>query len=728
MATLWVIAPVFNEEQSLEALVRGWLPVLRAVVGSDFIFCLLNDGSTDGSLQIMTGLAAEYPELRLIDKTNTGHGPTCLRGYNLAIEAGAEWVLQIDSDGQCAPADFETFWRTRESCPVHYGYRRQREDGWVRRLISRVLVLFLFLLSGRWLKDPNGPYRLMRREALKSALPRIPADFRLANVLLSLLQDKNPGIQWQPISFLPRAGRQNPVRLRHFGREAMILLRDYAAWAWHNGNATRMDRVLQIGRILLGLLATYYLLVFPVLALLRAHALVEYDWVEGVHLSQVHRFLEGKPLYVAPSLEYTPVLYGPLYTYVSAVAAFLFGKSYTTLRLVSLAATLGTEFMIARLVWRQINSRLAAWVAAGLYAGMYGIVGFWFDLARVDSLFIFFTMAMVYYLWVAAERGGTATLYAVLAATGAVLTKQTALVPVFVLCLWSLSIQNPRARFAALLCLSSVLLSQTVLTLASHGWSFYYLYELPAAHPILKGNIYQFLQHELLGSLSFGVALSLWALFMLFRKNQGKQEAFYFLCFFLAMVVASLAPRFKIGGNVNNLMPFSAALAVCCGLMAGMSRFQVKWCSALIVFLLLAFNLQVFYWPGKALPSARALQQTQIELDLFRSLGGRIFAPCHAYLPILAKKNGSAFWGAIFDVWLTPGEESDILREKLRKALVEKQFQAIVLPNSFFMQKQFPYQQLEANYQKLAPSEIITVIGNKIMLPNVYVPMIKKEE
>jgi hypothetical protein len=162
--------------------------------------------------------------------------------------------------------------------------------------------------------------------------------------------------------------------------------------------------------------------------------------------------------------------------------------------------------------------------------------------------------------------------------------------------------------------------------------------------------------------------------------------------------------------------------------MAGMSRFQVKWCSALIVFLLLAFNLQVFYCPGKALPSARALQQTQIELDLFRSLGGRIFAPCHAYLPILAKKNGSAFWGAIFDVWLTPGEESDILREKLRKALEEKQFQAIVLPNSFFMQKQFPYQQLEANYQKLAPSEIITVIGNKIMLPNVYVPMIKKEE
>ena len=113
MTGLWIIAPVYNEEKNLHSFVEEWMSVFRKVAGNDFTFCLLNDGSTDRSLSILNELASCYPELRVIDKANSGHGSTCIAGYELAIQAGAQWIFQIDSDGQCDPMQFRHFWDSR---------------------------------------------------------------------------------------------------------------------------------------------------------------------------------------------------------------------------------------------------------------------------------------------------------------------------------------------------------------------------------------------------------------------------------------------------------------------------------------------------------------------------------------------------------------------------------------------------------------------------------------
>lgn len=84
---------------------------------------------------------------------------------------------------------------------VHYGLRRDREDGLIRSFISGILASLLFLLSGRWLKDRNVPYRLMHRNALRGALREIPHNFGLVNVLLALIQSTNPGHEWHPDPF-----------------------------------------------------------------------------------------------------------------------------------------------------------------------------------------------------------------------------------------------------------------------------------------------------------------------------------------------------------------------------------------------------------------------------------------------------------------------------------------------------------------------------------------------
>ena len=700
MSKLWVIAPVYNEEKSLDSFVREWIPVLRAVTGGDFTFCLLNDGSRDGSLHVLKSLSEAYPEILVVDKANTGHGATCLLGYQMAVEAKADWIFQIDSDGQCDPVHFEAFWASRTDGHVHYGCRRGREDGWHRRLISKVLACILFLLCFRWVRDPNVPYRLMRRDFLQPALQRIPSGFRLVQVLLARMHDENPGIRWHPIRFRRRPGRKDSLNAPFFLREAVFFVRDYASWAWRDGNPGVTERINGIGRVLLSLFAAYFIIVFLVLAFVRIPALIEYDWIEGVHMQQVHRILEGLPLYPPPSVSYTPVIYAPLYSHVSAAVSLFAGESYQSLRLVSLVSTLGILVLIGMLVRKMGGSIQAAWVAAGLYAGMYKVVGFYFDAARLDSLFIFFTMAAVYGMRSVSDRSWPASICTALAATCAVLTKQTALLPVLAVCLWGFIVPGRRTRITALLCLGFISVSQLSALIMTDGWFFYYVYKVPSAHPILMENVNYFIRKELFQRLWLGFVLSSPVVFILFRKDDGKREAFFFLVFFLAMVAAGLAPRFKVGGYVNNLMPVAAALAVGCGLLLGHAHYMKRSVAALVVLVLLFWGYQMTYRTAKALPSPEVLEQTRIELRLFQRIEAPVFAPCHAYLPVLAGKNGSAFWGAIFDVWLTPGVQSRQLREAFSRALEERQFKTIVLKDRFFKQEAFPYGLLKEHYRE----------------------------
>src|SRR5207248_4292636 len=118
-------------------------------------------------------------------KPNSGHGRTCREGYDLAIRTGARWVFQIDSDGQCDPAFFETIYRERAAHDCVFGYRRTRDDGFGRLAITRSYRLLLWALTGAFMRDANVPYRLIRTSTLRLALPRVPADIDLQNIALT---------------------------------------------------------------------------------------------------------------------------------------------------------------------------------------------------------------------------------------------------------------------------------------------------------------------------------------------------------------------------------------------------------------------------------------------------------------------------------------------------------------------------------------------------------------
>jgi dolichol-phosphate mannosyltransferase len=222
-----VIMPVHNEQASVRKVILEWFHEVENWT-EEFLFFVVNDGSTDGTSGILTRLRDQLgPRLEVVDQTNRGHGQSCLVGYREACRRGAAFVFQIDSDGQCDPQYFFRFWRERDKFDVIYGNRVKREDGWRRVIASQVLRATLLLAAGTNCVDANVPYRMMRTANLDSTLLRIPQDFFLANVALAVLLRRKT--LWRhgyvPIRFRERYGGEPSVRLGKFGEKASQLLR-----------------------------------------------------------------------------------------------------------------------------------------------------------------------------------------------------------------------------------------------------------------------------------------------------------------------------------------------------------------------------------------------------------------------------------------------------------------------------------------------------------------------
>jgi dolichol-phosphate mannosyltransferase len=215
-AELAVVMPVYNEDANIRAVVEEWIAALEQL-GVRYVVLAVNDGSKDGTAEALRRLAAAHPgRVEPVDQVNAGHGRACRTGYDLAVARGAAWTLQIDSDGQCDPSHFAVFWAGRTEADVIFGVRRTRDDGPLRAAISAVCGAATSLLSGVDLKDANVPYRLIRTGALQRALARIPRDFDMQNVALTIALKRDRSLRWRyvPIHFRNRQGGTNSINLR----------------------------------------------------------------------------------------------------------------------------------------------------------------------------------------------------------------------------------------------------------------------------------------------------------------------------------------------------------------------------------------------------------------------------------------------------------------------------------------------------------------------------------
>jgi glycosyltransferase involved in cell wall biosynthesis len=212
---LAIVMPIYNEEGNIVRVITSWSECLRGL-GVPFQFIALDDGSKDGTHAELLRMEAERPsEICVVHKPNSGHGMTCRTGYDIGVRSQAEWILQIDSDGQCDPSHFPEFWSKREGHDCVFGVRKSRDDGFARKVTSTICRLGSSLVCGQDLRDPNVPYRLIRRTALARALQYIPSNFNIHNVALTYVLKKLPELRWDyvPIHFPDRQGGTNSINV-----------------------------------------------------------------------------------------------------------------------------------------------------------------------------------------------------------------------------------------------------------------------------------------------------------------------------------------------------------------------------------------------------------------------------------------------------------------------------------------------------------------------------------
>jgi dolichol-phosphate mannosyltransferase len=167
---LEIFLPVHNEAESIEATIREIYNELSKKLRVGFIIC--EDGSRDNTKEILRNLAKELPlRLNLSDER---------RGYSRAVRDGiammeSEFLLCLDSDGQCDPKDFWQFWAARNSADLTMGWRVNRQDSLIRKLCSGFFYLLYQLLFRTPSHDPSCPYLLMSRRLVRQIYPQLGA-------------------------------------------------------------------------------------------------------------------------------------------------------------------------------------------------------------------------------------------------------------------------------------------------------------------------------------------------------------------------------------------------------------------------------------------------------------------------------------------------------------------------------------------------------------------------
>jgi hypothetical protein len=436
---------------------------------------------------------------------------------------------------------------------------------------------------------------------------------------------------------------------------------------------------------------------YLVIALFRLGYPFPLEYLESNSLVEVQRILTGHALYAAPTAGYVPDGYPPLYFATSAAAASVLGLSYLPLRLVSLVSSLVCFAILARLVHRETASAAAGIAAAGVLAATYFVADTWFDVARVDSLFIALSVAALYTArWMRRTRGAVVT---GLLLAAAFLTKQNGLAE-GVAVLTALTF-GPRRRLAwpAALTYGAVLgISTLALGLTSRGWYVFYVFELLSEHPLKDAAFGQFWTVSLLPVLG----LACCALVLGVRR-----VPLVLVAGGAALVAEAYTSLVHSGGRVNDLLPAYLAVALFAGLamdgrpggLAGSAADRLargrlaywrpglagRWAATAAAALVIA-QLAVLmngFRPAQAIPTGADRAAGQRLTAGIRALGGTVAIPTDPGLGLLAGRPAVAHQGATDDI-LRASDPAIIasFRRSAARAVAARRFSAIVTENA----------------------------------------------
>jgi glycosyltransferase involved in cell wall biosynthesis len=163
---LSITAPAYNEREIIEKIVTYWESIL-ARDGIQGEIVIGEDGSTDGTKDILRALQGKFDNLAVVDHAVN-------RGYGYALSSAiarskGDYVLTIDSDGQFDAGEYPLLLaQMSNGYDVVTGYRQRKQDSMLRVVADRVLNRIIRILFHLHLRDTNCALKLFKGDVARS--------------------------------------------------------------------------------------------------------------------------------------------------------------------------------------------------------------------------------------------------------------------------------------------------------------------------------------------------------------------------------------------------------------------------------------------------------------------------------------------------------------------------------------------------------------------------------
>jgi len=169
----WLVLPTYNEAENIEAIVAAALRELPRAAPDHHVL-IVDDSSPDSTGRIADRLAAEHEQVEVLHRTTKeGLGRAYLAGFDRALAAGANLVLEMDSDFSHDPRDLPRLIEAASDADLVLGSRYVPGGGVVdwgltRRLLSRGGSWYARRILRIPIRDLTGGFKCFRRQVLET--------------------------------------------------------------------------------------------------------------------------------------------------------------------------------------------------------------------------------------------------------------------------------------------------------------------------------------------------------------------------------------------------------------------------------------------------------------------------------------------------------------------------------------------------------------------------------
>lgn len=448
-------------------------------------------------------------------------------------------------------------------------------------------------------------------------------------------------------------------------------------------NENTEKRLLKSANTFLIILSAGYFLLYLFSAAFRIGYPFELEWMEGGSVDHVARILAGLSIYTKPSLDFIPYIYTPLYYYLSALVAVFTGIGFFPLRLVSFLSSLVTIYYVYLIVTRETYNKLAGIIAGGIFSASFFVSGSWYDLARVDSLFMMFFIISVYLLRF--KKNPAFYFLAGIMASLSFLTKQSALSLVVPFMIFLFFENRKLSWYFNITFIAIVVSSSIIFNAMTDGWYYFWNFSLVSQHDWNKKYFILFWTLDIFRPFSIGLVVTIF--YFILKKTTGEfRNSLFYLILFIATILCSWPSRLHYGGYLNVLIPLYTGFAIFLGLgyhsissyidrMSNESKNLLKIFLSLII---ISQFLTLWYNPLTIIPTKKDKEAGKYFVERISKIKGDVFVFSHSYVSRYAGKFSYPHEVLIMDLCRTNREMWKPFEQELTNAVKNHRFAAIV--------------------------------------------------